>query len=548
MITHISIKNFAIIENTDVEFENGLNIITGETGSGKSIAVEAISLALGSRADTSAIRNGTDRAVVQLLGTLDGEEIVITREVSASGKNLCKLNGEIVTLAQLNSVSRRLADIHGQYDNQSLLNPEYHITLLDMYKSSESSSVKAEVGELFHKYQNSRRSLASLLSLEKENMRKKDFYRFEVAEIENAVLRPGEDSDLSQRIFFLQNSEKIFENVEKTYSLLQDETPSVMDGMGACMRALEEIASCSEELSTASQEFSDIYYRLQDLAGDLRNIRESVNLSPSEMDAAIARLNLIDSLKKKYGSSIEEIWEYRANIASQLDIIENFDDEKRKLETELAAMKKEFLAACSRLTEIRKQTASELEAKITAELVDLNFADARLEIVVSPLSAPTENGMDSVEILISTNRGEPLKPLAKTASGGEMSRIMLAFKNIISSCDGIPTLIFDEIDAGISGRTAQKVSEKLKLLSKSHQILCITHLAQIAAMADTHFLIEKMVDENHSETVIRPLDKSQSEQELARILGGVEITESVLENAREMKALANQKSSDSFQN
>ena len=534
MITHISIKNFAIIENTDVEFEDGLNIITGETGSGKSIAVEAVSLALGSRADTSAIRNGTDKAVVQLLGNLDGEEIVITREVSASGKNLCKLNGEIVTLAQLNSVSRRLADIHGQYDNQSLLNPEYHITLLDMYKSSETSSAKAEVGELFHKYRILRRRLASLLSLEKENARKKDFYRFEVSEIENAVLKPGEDSELSQRIFFLQNSEKIFENIEKTYSLLQGETPSIMDGMGACMRALEDISSCSEELGTVSQEISDIYYRLQDLAGNLRSIRESVNFSPSEMDAAIARLNLIDALKKKYGSSIEEILEYKETIASQLDIIENFDDEKRKLETELATVKKEFLAACIRLTEIRRKTASELEEKITAELVDLNFADARLEITVSPLSSPTENGMDSVEILISTNRGEPLKPLAKTASGGEMSRIMLAFKNIISSCDGIPTLIFDEIDAGISGITASIVGRKLKEIARHHQVICITHLPQIAACADSSYRIFKETRGEQTYTSIQKLNEEEKISEIARLLGGATITDTTLASAREL--------------
>lgn len=534
MIDHISIKNFAIIENTEVDFDDGLNIITGETGSGKSIAIEAVSLALGSRADTSAIRTGTDKAVVQLCGSLDGEEIVITREVSASGKNLCRLNGEIVTLSQLNAVSHRLADIHGQYDNQSLLNPEYHITLLDMYKSDTSADIKAKVHSCFEAYQEIRHKLVSLLSLEKENTRKKDFYRFEADEIKNAALKVGEDDELSKRLYLLQNSEKIFESVEKTYAMLYDEAPSVMDGMGACMRSLEAAAPYSDELCTLSDEFGDIYYRLQDLSGELRNIRESISFSPAEMDNAISRLNTIDNLKKKYGTSIEEILEYEANIRSQLDIIENFGDEKHRLETELAAAKKNLLAACAELTEIRKATASELEEKITSELVDLNFADAKLKIAVSPLTAPTENGMDSVEILISTNRGEPLKPLAKTASGGEMSRIMLAFKNIISSCDKIPTLIFDEIDAGISGITASIVGRKLKEIAAHRQVICITHLPQIAACGSSNYRIFKETCGEQTFTSIEKLAESEKVGEIARLLGGATITDTTLASAREL--------------
>ena len=536
MIDHISIKNFAIIENTEVDFEDGLNIITGETGSSKSIAVEAVSLALGSRADTSAIRTGTDKAVVQLSGSLDGEEIVITREVSASGKNLCRLNGEIVTLAQLNSVSRRLADIHGQYDNQSLLNPEYHINLLDMYRSDLSSEIKVEVSSCFEAYQDTKRKLVSLLSLEKENARKKDFYRFEADEIKNAVLKPGEDDELSRRIFFLQNSEKIYENIEKTYALLYDEAPSVTDNMGMCMHSLEDISSCSEELRAISDEFNDIYYRLQDLSGEIRSIRESISFSPSEMDSAISRMNTIDNLKKKYGSSIEEILEYESNIRKQLDIIENFDDEKLRLEKELTAAKKALTGSCEKLTKIRREIAAELEEKITRELVDLNFADAVLKIDISPLASPSENGADNVEIMISTNRGEPLKPLAKTASGGEMSRIMLAFKNIISSCDEIPTLIFDEIDSGISGITASIVGRKLKEIAAHRQVICITHLPQIAACAGSSYRIFKETRGEQTFTSIEKLSDSEKTAEIARLLGGANITETTLASARELIA------------
>lgn len=536
MIDHISIKNFAIIENTEVDFDDGLNIITGETGSGKSIAVEAVSLALGSRADTSAIRTGTDKAVVQLSGSLDGEEIVITREVSSSGKNLCRLNGEIVTLAQLNSVSRRLADIHGQYDNQSLLNPEYHINLLDMYRSDLSAEIKTEVRSCFEAYQETRRKLVSLLSLEKENARKKDFYRFEADEIKNAALKLGEDEELSQRVFFLQNSEKIYENIEKSYAVLYDETPSVTDSMGMCMHSLEDISSCSEELRAISDEFNDIYYRLQDLSGEIRSIRESITFSPAEMDSAISRLNTIDNLKKKYGSTIEEILEYESNIRKQLDIIENFDDEKLRLEKELTASKKALTGSCEKLTKIRREIAAELEEKITRELVDLNFADAVLKIDISPLASPSENGADNVEIMISTNRGEPLKPLAKTASGGEMSRIMLAFKNIISSCDEIPTLIFDEIDSGISGITASIVGRKLKEIAAHRQVICITHLPQIAACAGSSYRIFKETRGEQTFTSIEKLSDSEKTAEIARLLGGANITETTLASARELIA------------
>ena len=534
MIDHISIKNFAVIENTDVDFEEGLNIITGETGSGKSIAVEAISLALGSRADTSAIRTGADKAVVQLLGTLDSEEVLITREVSASGKNICKLNGEIVTLAQLNAVSRRLADIHGQYDNQSLLNPEYHITLLDMYKSDDSAAVKAQVTAFFSEYNETRRQLANLLSQAKENARRQDFYQFEATEIKNAALKPGEDAELEKRIFLLKNSERIFENIEKTYAVLYEESPSATDELGMCLHSLEDISSCSDELRAIAEEFSDIYYRLQDLSGELRNIKESLVFSPEELDRAIARLNTIDGLKKKYGPTIEDILEYEQKIRKELSIIENFDEEKVRLQSELSETKQNLIATCSRLTEIRKSSAAELEQRITAELTDLNFKDAKLQISVTPLAAPTENGMDNVEIMISTNRGEPLKPLVKIASGGEMSRIMLAFKNVISSCDNIPTLIFDEIDAGISGITASIVGRKLKEIARHHQIICITHLPQIAACGDSNYRIYKETDEEKTYTNIQKLSDSGRVEEIARLLGGTTITDTTLASAREL--------------
>ena len=536
MIHHISIKNFAIIEQTEIVFAEGLNIITGETGSGKSIVIEAISLALGSRADSSYVRTGTDKAVIQLSGELDGEEILLTREISAAGKNLCRYNDEIVTLNRLNQIARRLADIHGQYDNQSLLNPDYHIVLVDAYRHDVTERLKEAVQKAYSQYAQIRSQLGSLLSAEKENRRKLDFLRFEADEIEKAALRPGEDQELEDRISLLQNSEKIFENIEKSYGVLTDSSPSVMDGLRGAMRSVEEIASFSSDIGAVSQEFSDVYYRLEDICRSLRDIKDRLTFNPEELNDAISRLELISSMKKKYGHSIEEVLQYFDSISAQIAVIENFETNKASLEQELKTTAAALRRACAELTDARKESAAQLSDCIQKELVDLNFSDAQLEIRILPLEKPTENGMDQVEILITTNRGEPLKPLTRVASGGEMSRIMLAFKNVISSYDNIPTLIFDEIDTGISGITASIVGRKLKEISRSRQILCITHLPQIAACGDHNYRIHKKSDDTSTYTRVEALNPEETVREIARLLGGATITETTLENARELIA------------
>ena len=536
MINHISIKNFAIIENTEVSFFEGLNIITGETGAGKSIVIEAISLALGSRADSSYVRTGTDKATIQLVATLDGEDIVITREISATGKNLCKLNGEIVTLAQINKVASKLADIHGQYDNQSLLNPEYHIELLDAYKNDITLPLKEEVSNVFAEFSACKSKLSKLLSTEKENARQLDFYKFEAEEIEKANLIVGEDKELEERISVLQNSEKIYDNLAKSYSSMYEESPSVMDGLNFAVKSIDEISEYSSELASLSEEFTDTYYRLEEICRNLRSLKDSVVFSPDELDEAIARLNLIDGLKKKYGDSIEEILEYQAKLQEKLSIIENFDEEKISLMRKLKELKDKLTEVCTRLSEQRKANALELEQSIQKELHDLNFKDSIVKIDIQPLSEPTENGIDKVEILITTNKGEPLKPLYKVASGGEMSRIMLAFKNIISSYDMIPTLIFDEIDNGISGITASIVGKKLKEIAGARQILCITHLPQIAACGEHNYRIFKESDENKTFTTVEALNDDQTINEIARLLGGATVTDVTLASARELIA------------
>lgn len=534
MIDHISIKNFATIESTEIDFKDGLNIITGETGSGKSIVIEAVSLALGSRADSSYVRTGADKAIIQLSATSGDEELVLTREISAAGKNLCRINGEIVTLSQLNAMASKLADVHGQYDNQSLLNPDYHIVLLDSYKHDCTDKLKEDTAEKYTSYIKARKELAHLLSVEKENARKLDFYKFEEAEIEKAHLLPGEDESLQERISLLQNSEKIYENINKAYQVMYEETPSVMEGLNVSIKSIEEISSCSGKISALSEEFSDIYYRLEDICRQLGDLRGSITFSPEELDEAILRMDLIENLKKKYGSSIEEILAYQEKLQKQLSIAENMDEEKRRLMLNLKEAKQQLIESCSLLSEKRKAKALELETAIQTELIDLNFKDAQVKISVDQLSEPTESGMDKVEIFITTNRGESLKPLAKIVSGGEMSRIMLAFKNIISSYDMIPTLIFDEIDNGISGITASIVGKKLREISKNHQIICITHLPQIAACGDNNYKIYKDSDDTSTFTHVESLSSQQKVDEIARLLGGTSITQSTINTAREL--------------
>ena len=536
MINHISIRNFAIIENTEIDFEEGLNIITGETGSGKSIVIEAISLALGSRADSTFVRHGEKKAIVQLAGELDGEEIIITREVSAAGKNLCKLNGQLVTLGELTETCKRLADIHGQYDNQSLLNPENHIRLVDSYHAEAIVPVREAFDDSFASYGEIRSKWKNLLALESDNQRKLDFYRYEKTEIDGADLKAGEDEALEERISILQNSEKIFGGIETAYSCLRDGSSSALTNLGNGLHALQDISAFSKEIAEMTEEFADIYYRLEDISTSLRDIRESITFSPDELDTVIARLDQIEKLKKKYGGSIEEILAYRDKITLELEQIENYDDVKASLEKDLHTALSDLQEKAAALTAVRKASAEELSAAIEAELHDLNFGNAELSIRFEKPASIGADGNDLVEIFISTNKGEPLKPLVKIASGGEVSRIMLAIKNITGTYDKIPTMIFDEIDAGISGITASIVGRKLREIAEDHQVICITHLPQIAACGDSNYRIHKESDDDSTFTNVDRLSEDEVVDEIARLLGGENITETTRLSAKELMA------------
>ena len=534
MITHISIRDFAIIENVEIDFHEGLNIITGETGAGKSIVIEAVSLALGSRADTAFVRSGKEKAVVQLVGTVMGTEYVITREISAAGRNLCKVNGEIVTLAHLNLICKKIADIHGQYDHQSLLNPDYHIKLVDMYKKETINPAKEKVSAILRHYRDISAQLKRLLTEASENQRKRDFMAFELDEIRKAELIPGEDVELDEKISLLQNSEKIYENLAGSYEILNGEEYSSLSALRKSVDMLSDISTYSSNIAELHQQLSDAYYQIDELSSEIRNMRDRIIFSPGELNHAIARMELLDNLKKKYNLSIEGLIDYTAELEEKLSFVENIDEMKKDLTQLQQKCESDLKEACKELSSLRRTAAAELEGKILSELAELNFKDAQLSIEFTSAPDYTENGTDVVEFMISTNKGEKLKPLSKIASGGEMSRIMLAFKKIVGDYDEIPTLIFDEIDTGISGITASIVGRKLMQIAESHQVICITHLPQIAAFGHHNYKIAKESDESSTYTTVLHLHQDEKVQEIARLLGGINITDTTLQSAKEL--------------
>ena len=535
MIKYISIRDFAIIEHTEIEFHDGLNIITGETGAGKSIVIEAVSLALGSRADTAFVRSGRNKAIIQMVADdPSGREYILSREISASGRNICRIDDEIVTLAQLSALSRQLADIHGQYDHQSLLDPANHIRLLDSYEADAITPAKESVALLYGQYTDLRRQLKQLLARAAEDTRQRDFMAFELQELEDADLQIGEPEQLEQEIHLLQNSESIFASLSGAYEIISESDYSALSALKLASDQVSSTGEFSDELDSLGQRLSSLYYELEDIGSELRHQRDSITFSPEELDSKMARLDLLSRLMNKHGRSIEELIEYREELAQRLEDIDDISGRQEALEREIKKTGIALRGACNRLSDARRSAAASLEEKIKLELSQLNFGDSQFSIEFREAEDFTEEGTDIVEFMISTNRGEPLKPLSKIASGGEMSRIMLAFKKIIGDYDGIPTMIFDEIDAGISGVAATVVGRKMREISQNHQIICITHLPQIAAFGDHHFRIQKTSDETSTYTSVTALDEEETVAELARLLGGETITQTTLASAREL--------------
>ena len=534
MITHLSIKNFAIISDIDIDFYKGLNIMTGETGAGKSIVIEAMNVALGGRADRTFIRAGCDRAVVQLVATHINNETVVTRELYAEGKSLCRIDGEIVSLAQLNQYCQKITDVHGQYAHQSLLEPKNHITLIDSYEKESIVSTKKRVSELYDDFSEVSKRLAEMNSSAREEMRKKDYMEFELKEIKKAALVPGEEAKIVEQLEVLKYMETISNNMEKAYMLAREDENSPLESLGGIQRVLREIAPHSKDASELENDFHDIYYRLEDICTRLRQAKEKIVFSSSDMDELSARLALIETMKRKYGDDVEQILDRASKLEKTLSMIENLDTDTAALNLEKSRIEDMLKDETRRLTGLRKAAARTLEEKINKELLDLNFQDAQINIAVRPLPGYTENGIDDVEFLIKTNKGSDFKPLARIASGGEISRIMLAFKTVIGDYDDIPTMVFDEIDSGISGATASVVGKKLMELAEKHQIISITHLPQIAACGDHNFRIEKKSSDTETFTTIKHLSEKEKVNEIARLLSGSNVSDLSVKSAKEL--------------
>ncbi len=535
MISRIFIDNLATIEHLELEFKNGLNIITGETGAGKSVLVEALSLGLGARADSTLIRSGTDKAAVQIICEYEGEEYILAREINANGKNICRINDKIVTLTYLADFAQKIADIHGQYDNQSLLNPNNHLILLDAFAPDISES-KLKLKSLYDEYIRIKKEYQSELALQNEHTEKHDFWRFAYSEIMSAHITDDEDTSLEEQITFLKNSEKIHSHLSTAYSELNSDASgsSVIASVGNAMRSLGEICEYHKQIEQAYGDISESYYIIEAAVDVIRDVLDELSYSGNELDNAIERLQLIESLKKKYGGSIAAIKKYSEELKQKLESADDFDTNIKALESQLGSQKQLLVDAASALSNKRIEIGEKLSAKIQKEMEELNFKDARFHIKFNKKQSLNENGMDEAEFFMSTNRGEDIRPLAKTASGGEMSRIMLAFKKVLANYDSIPTIVFDEIDTGISGATAAVIGKKMAELSATHQLICITHLPQIAAYGDANYKIEKCSDEFRTYTSVTSLDAKEKIAEIARLIGGMEVTDKTLATAEEL--------------
>ena len=547
MISHISIENFAIIRSLSLDLSDGLNIITGETGAGKSIIIEAISMALGSRADTDYVRNGEDKALISMVVDWDGDRIrsilaeegipddnpmVIKREIGLQSKSICRINGSIVPLSVLSRLCRLIADIHGQYDHQSLLDPDNHINILDLYGGDMIRKLLEKVSSAYADYIEASTELMKLRRTLNDSDREKELLEHEYKEIEAAGIRVGEAAELEEKISIIENSENIFKALSNAYDALFGGM-SADEALSRAMNELNSVSEFSQDIADASKVVSEAYYQIDDLAGTLRKLKDKTSYSEEELNECIERLDLINNLKRKFGGSEQSVIDYMNKALDTLNSIENSDAKVKELETKITKTREKYDTLAEELTRERIDAAEILEDSINYELAELNFLNARFSVKFEP-SSVSAKGSDKIEFLISANKGEPLRPLSKVASGGELSRIMLAMKRIIGEIDEIPTMIFDEIDTGISGATAGIVGNKLKSISKDHQIVCITHLPQIACLGDHHYKIEKTSDEISTETTVVPLSEEERVEELARLLSGTNITDAARQQAKEL--------------
>ena len=554
MLLELNIRNIALIESLRIEFSQGFNVLTGETGSGKSIVVDCMGMVLGGRAERDLVRHGSEKGSVQALFDIsdndaarslaeelgvdcDGGLIAVSRELSRSGRNVCRISGVIVPLSALKRLTGLLLDIHGQHEHQALMNPARHIEFLDSFGDENHTGLRDEVARLHGERSCIAAELRKLMTDAAERERLVDMLSFQVNEIASAKLKRGEEEKLTARLRILENAEKIRDGVETAYVLTyrgEGRAVSAQESLLRAAESMEGIASIDPRYAELASRLRELYYSAQDIGYELQDILDHLSFDPGLLDKISERLDLIDRLERKYGPNLEDVIAFGEQASTRLAGIQASDE---RIEAQKKLLKKTDTAlkeACARLTESRKALGIRLATAIMEQLKDLGMGKTRFEIRIEPEAKPTADGADRVEFLISPNPGEPLKPMASIASGGELSRIMLALKAISMDVEGVDSMVFDEIDTGVSGRMAQVVGEKMCMIAKNHQVLCVTHLPQIAALGDAHYLVEKRSDAERTETLVRRLDDHGRIRELSRLVGGAGDSESSLSHAAHM--------------
>ncbi|MEK4294033.1 DNA repair protein RecN [Paenibacillus sp. FSL R5-0914] len=567
MLETLSIRNLAVVEAVDVHFYPGFHVLTGETGAGKSIIIDALGLIAGGRGSADSIRYGCEKAEMEALFSLPSghpvwdtlerlgieaqreEHLIIRRELTSQGKSTSRVNGQMVNLTMLREIGEQLVNIHGQHEHQNLLKAERHLGLLDTYGEPIIGPLKAVYQEKYSAFAKVEKELRELQESSQKAYQMLDLYRFQLEEISSAALKPGEDELLAEERVKLSHSEKMMDSVSGAYELLYDRQG--LESIGNVISRLEDAVRYDEKgLKSVLEQLQSSYYQLEDAAFQLRDYREEIEFNPQRLEEIENRLDLITGLRRKYGDSVEQILAYYEQIHRETDLLENKDEYLEKLTTKRDALLSVLMEAATELSEARKLCASDLATQVESELKDLQMERTSLQVKLDTLEdlrgveykgrriRLTRQGIDSAEFMISPNPGEPLRPLGKIASGGELSRIMLAMKSIFARHDAIPVLIFDEVDTGVSGRAAQSIADKLYKLSSTCQVFSITHLPQVACMADHQYLIRKKVEDGRTMTEVESLSNDGRVMELARMLGGVEITEKTLHHSQEMLNLA----------
>ncbi|GIQ70670.1 DNA repair protein RecN [Xylanibacillus composti] len=559
MLVECTIRNLAVIESAHVRFSPGFLVMTGETGAGKSILIDALSLIAGARGSADFVRHGAKACEIECVFELEpdhpawrqledwgitaspDEALLIRRDISAQGKSSARVNGQLLNLSMLKALGDTLINLHGQHDHQSLLKVERHLSLLDSFGERDIAPLLKKYRATYSAYTALRKQWSELEQAGMQNLQMLDLYKYQIEEIEKAALKPGEEKELEEERRKLAHAEKLAQAVTEGYEAIYGSNMA-LEQLGKAVEELEDAAKVDPAaLGPLLDQLRSAYYQVEDASFQLRDYREGIEFNPERLDALEDRLAMIQSLKRKYGDSVEKMLQYLQTIKQDVEKIENRDQHLEELRAQLEQVKAELHQQGAALSAVRRKQADRLAKGVTAHLHDLQMERTRFEVSVKPLDEPAKDGADLIEFMISPNPGEPLKPLSKIASGGELSRIMLALKSIFAGMDHIPVLIFDEVDTGVSGRAAQAIAEKMARLAENCQVFAITHLPQVACMADSHFLIQKSVSKDRTYTEVRSLDGWDRTDELARMLGGVTITETTRSHAHEMLELAAQK-------